>query len=122
DLEKAHELLRPGGILALSTGDIGSLSARLTGRHWHLLTPEHHFFFFDLKTLTRLLGETSFVVLEARHRTDRYSIPHVLHKLAALPLLGPLRGAAQRLARSRLGAAGLPINLYDVVTLVAERR
>jgi SAM-dependent methyltransferase len=122
DLKKARELLRPGGILALSTGDVGSLSARLTGHHWHLLTPEHHNFFFDVKTLRRLLEETGFVVLEMRHRADRYSIPHALHKLAALPLLGALRGVAQRLARSRLGAAGLPINLYDVVTVVAERR
>src|SRR6266516_5545031 len=61
DLDKAHELLRPGGVLALSTGDIGSLSARLTGRYWHLLTPEHHNFFFDVKTLRRLLQETGFV-------------------------------------------------------------
>jgi 2-polyprenyl-3-methyl-5-hydroxy-6-metoxy-1,4-benzoquinol methylase len=122
DLVKAHEHLRPGGILALSTGDIGTLSARLAGRRWHLLTPEHHNFFFDMKTLSRLLHESGFAVLEARHRADRYSVAHMLHKLAALRFLRILRGAARRFARSPLGSAGFPVTLYDVVTVVAEKR
>ncbi len=76
DLAKAREHLRPGGIVALSTGDIGTLSARLAGRRWHLLTPEHHNFFFATGTLRRLLRETGFDVLEARHRAGVYSIAH----------------------------------------------
>jgi 2-polyprenyl-3-methyl-5-hydroxy-6-metoxy-1,4-benzoquinol methylase len=122
DLAKAREHLRPGGIVALSTGDIGSLSARLTGRRWHLLTPEHHNFFFDVKTLRRLLDETGFDVIEARHRAGLYSMAHLLYKLAALRWLGGMRGAVQRLGRSPLGSVGIPVNLYDVVTVVARRR
>ena len=33
--------------LALSTGDVGSLAARLSGSRWHLLTPRHHNYFFQ---------------------------------------------------------------------------
>jgi 2-polyprenyl-3-methyl-5-hydroxy-6-metoxy-1,4-benzoquinol methylase len=122
DLAKAGEHLRPGGILALATGDIGTLSARLAGRRWHLLTPEHHNFFFNARTLRRLLEQAGFDVIEARHRASLYSIAHVLYKLAALRSLGAMRGAVQRLGRSSLGSAGLPINLYDVITVVAKRR
>jgi len=116
DLERAQALLRPSGILALSTGDIGSVVARVSGRRWHLLTPEHHNFFFDTHTLRRLLDETGFALREARHRAARYSIAHALYKLSAQ------RRAVQRLGESRLGAAGIPLNLYDVVTVVAQRR
>ncbi len=122
DLAKAREHLRPGGILALSTGDIGTLSARLAGRRWHLLTPEHHNFFFETRTLRRLLEETGFDVLEARHRASLYSIAHVLYKLETSGSLGAIRRAASRLGRSSLGAAGVPMNLYDIVTVVARRR
>ena len=121
DLEHAQEQLRPGGVLALSTGDIGSLVARLTGRRWHLLTPEHHNFFFDERTLRRLLHETGFTVLELGHPAGLYSISHALYKLGAV---GPplIRRTASRAGRSRVGQLGVPINLYDIVTVVARRR
>jgi 2-polyprenyl-3-methyl-5-hydroxy-6-metoxy-1,4-benzoquinol methylase len=120
DLERARTLLRPGGVLALSTGDIGSVVARLTGRRWHLLTPEHHNFFFDRKTLRRLLEQTGFTVRDARHRAGVYSIAHVLYKLSGHTARHPLRRAVLRLGE--LGAAGIPLNLYDVITVAAARR
>jgi SAM-dependent methyltransferase len=122
DLERAAGQLRPRGLLALSTGDIGSVSARLAGRRWHLLTPEHHNFFFDTRTLRRLLGETGFDVLESRHRAALYSFGHVLYKLGTLGPSETLRRAAGRLGQSRLGTTGVPLNLYDIVTVVARRR
>jgi SAM-dependent methyltransferase len=119
DLLKAYEHLRAEGVLALSTGDIGALSARLTGRNWHLLTPEHHNYFFSANTLRRLLDVTGFDVLEARHRAGLYSLDHVLHKLGAP---GAIRRAASRVARISSGSPGIPLNLYDIVTVVARRR
>jgi 2-polyprenyl-3-methyl-5-hydroxy-6-metoxy-1,4-benzoquinol methylase len=122
DLEKAHEQLRPGGIIALSTGDIGTLVARVTGNRWHLLTPEHHNFFFDEKALLRLLEETGFDVLQARHRASLYSVSHVLYKLGASGRFEAVRRTASRAGRSALGQIGVPLNLYDIVTVVARRR
>ena len=122
DLAKAGEHLRPGGILVLSTGDIGTLSARLAGHRWHLLTPEHHNFFFETRTLRRLLEDTGFDVLEARHRASLYSFGHVVYKLGAFGSLEAIRRAAARVGRSSLGSAGVPINLFDIVTVVARRR
>jgi 2-polyprenyl-3-methyl-5-hydroxy-6-metoxy-1,4-benzoquinol methylase len=121
DLEKAHEHLRPGGVLVLSTGDIGSLSARVTGRRWHLLTPEHHNYFFSERTLRRLLEATGFEVRETRHRASRYSIAHVLYKLGASHAPRALRRASVRLTGSRLGSTGVPLNLFDIITVVARR-
>jgi SAM-dependent methyltransferase len=61
-LAQAFVWLRPGGILGLSTGDIGSLTARLHGPHWSLMTPPWHQFYFSRKTLRRMLGDVGFDV------------------------------------------------------------
>jgi SAM-dependent methyltransferase len=65
-IEAAEAWLRPGGVLALSTGDFGSLSARLHGADWSLMTPPWHQFYFSRKTLRRLLTETGFDVVKVR--------------------------------------------------------
>jgi SAM-dependent methyltransferase len=61
-LESAHARLRPGGVVGMSTGDIESLSARLHGRDWSLLTPPWHQFYFSRKTLRSLLEQVGFRV------------------------------------------------------------
>ena len=53
--------LRPGGVIVLETPDIGSLSFRLMKSRWRQLIPEHYFF-FDQKTLHRLLSNNGFEV------------------------------------------------------------
>jgi SAM-dependent methyltransferase len=62
-LERAYAWMRPGGILALSTGDVESLAARLHGADWSLMTPPWHQFFFSRRTLRRLLETTGLEVL-----------------------------------------------------------
>jgi SAM-dependent methyltransferase len=54
-VELAERWLRSGGTLALSTGDIDSIAARLHGPDWSLMTPPWHQFYFSRKTIRRLL-------------------------------------------------------------------
>lgn len=115
DLARVRELLAPGGVVALSTGDRDSLAARVSGRRWHLLTPRHHNFFFSASTLTRLLDRTGFDVVSLGHPGARYSLAHLAYK--GLPA-----GLNQRVGRSRLRHVSLPLNLFDIVTVVAQSR
>ncbi len=62
-LERASEWLRPGGVLALSTGDVRSLSSRLHGADWSLMTPPWHQYYFSRATLRGLLEECGFDVV-----------------------------------------------------------
>jgi SAM-dependent methyltransferase len=54
-IEHAHAWLAPGGLIAISTGDVASLSARLHRADWSLMTPPWHQYYFSRKTLGRLL-------------------------------------------------------------------
>lgn len=121
DLERAWELLSPGGVIALSTGDVASLFARITGVRWHLLTPRHHNYFFGLVTLKCMLHEVGFEPLRSAHPFAWYSPKHLTYKLESLLAgVGGLR-ISRRLAAARLGQFAVPVNLFDILTLFARK-
>lgn len=64
DLAQAAHLLRPGGLLALSVPNWDSLERRLFGRHWQGLDPPRHLYVFSRQTLTTLLGQAGFSVID----------------------------------------------------------
>jgi 2-polyprenyl-3-methyl-5-hydroxy-6-metoxy-1,4-benzoquinol methylase len=120
--DRAYAVLRPGGVLALSTGDAASLLARLSGSRWHLLTPRHHNFYFTGYTLDRYLVRAGFEVLEQRHPSAPYSVRYLAHKLGTFAPKSRLwRRATDRVAESRLGRLPVSANLWDVVTIVARK-
>jgi SAM-dependent methyltransferase len=62
-LRAAATRLRPGGLLAVSTGDVASVSARLHGRDWSLLTPPWHLFYFSRRTLVAMVERAGLQVV-----------------------------------------------------------
>ncbi len=50
-LQEAARVLKPGGRLALTTGDWGSAYAQRHGQDWHLMTPPWHLTMFSRSTL-----------------------------------------------------------------------
>lgn len=122
DVHRAAAALVPGGVLALSTGDIDTLVARLSGSRWHLLTPRHHNFFFSEATLHRLLSAAGLDILESRHRASYFSLRYLTHKTRTmLPSSAALDRLADRVARSRAGDRAIPVSLADIVTIVARK-
>ncbi len=121
DFEKAATVLRPGGHLLLSTGDISSLVARLSGHRWHLLTPRHHNFFFTPDTLRMYLERSGFEVVRVTRPPADYSLRYVTYKLRTMaPGSRPVRGLADWMARWALGKRAIPLNLFDIVTIEAR--
>jgi hypothetical protein len=121
ELAKSHELLVDDGLVALSTGDLESLAARLSRTRWHLLTPRHHNFFFGASTLVRLLERSGFDVVWLGHPGARYSLAHLTYKLDREANTRATAAAARRIGTSRFGRYSLPLNLFDIVTVVARK-
>lgn len=116
-LSAAAAVTRPGGLLALSTGDRSSLVARLSGRHWHLYNLPEHLWFFTSSGLRRLLREVGFAPIRVAYEVCWYPLRYLVERLEASLRLG--RGLSGRLGP--LGRAALPVTLGDIVTIVARR-
>jgi hypothetical protein len=102
-------------MLALTTGDYGSLLRRLTGKRWRLFTDPTHNFFFDEATLKRLLNQTGFEVVRIMRTGKWVSLSMVLHQS---PL--PFKKRAQASFSAIHLNPSLYVNLYDVMTVFAK--
>lgn len=120
-LQEIHRILRPSGLLVLSTGDASSLWARITGRFWQLLTPPQHLFFYDDMSLRKALQLNSFAVKKILYLGKRTTLDFILFK--ARETFGPIASPARAiLSCLGLNKAQVSVNLYDIMTCISEKR
>ncbi len=113
-LDRLHRTMRPGAQLVITTGDFGSLVARMMGKRWRLMTPPQHLWFFSPTTVTALLERHGFRVHTIEHPWKL--VPLALVAYQATRYLG-----GQDLVRRFLPRGRLPINLFDAMRVIAER-
>ncbi len=111
-LERVLSLLRRGGVVVLSTGDVSSPLARLSGRRWRLMTPPQHLWFFSQASLRALLERVGFEVVSVAYAWRWVPVSLIWYQL--------FRGAVRPLPE-RVGQVLLPVNLFDTMTVVARR-
>jgi 2-polyprenyl-3-methyl-5-hydroxy-6-metoxy-1,4-benzoquinol methylase len=78
-LRECRRVLRPGGLLYLTTPNYNSLSRRLIGHRWRVIGKEH-ICYFTPRVLSRALGEAGFAKAEV---TTRNIDPNELKKVFA---------------------------------------
>jgi len=113
-LDRLHATMRPGAQLLLTTGDYGSLLSRAMGKHWRLMTPPQHLWFFSSRTVTALLERHGFRVHTIEHPWKL--VPLALVAYQATRYLG-----GQEFFRRFVPPGRLPINLFDSMRVIAER-
>ena len=107
--------LNPDGIIAITTGDYGSLPARLAGRRWRLMTPPQHLWYFTRKSIE---GMSKAVGLEL----ESFDRPWKLVPLSLIAFqLRRIVGIDLRQAR-RPSRVGIPINMFDTMRCVLRKR
>jgi len=60
ELQNIRKILNPGGTLAISTCNIGSIEARLFGRYWHHLAAPEHCSLFSIDSIKQILDKSDF--------------------------------------------------------------
>lgn len=101
-VDNIYRVLRPGGLLRLSTTNFASLSRRLNGPEWVYLNGSDHIFLFEPATVTHLLEQAGFSGIRVRTRSFnmRRKLYHPERELPpSLPLLFPLRKIIDELIR-----------------------
>lgn len=115
---EAFRVLRPGGVLALTTPDASSLPARLLGRRWPnwRKVPEH-VFFFTRRSLRVLLERNGFEPAVFRLEGKYVTLGHVMANLREYPAVSRLVPPAGTRLRG-----SLYVNPLDIVLVVARKR
>jgi len=121
DLFIAHvaDLSRPHALLSITTGDIGSAVARWRGRKWRLIHPPTHLHYFSRATLTRLLANHGFRVLDIRTMGVARSVHQVLYSILVLRM-GRTK-TYEALTRVVPATLGFTLNTFDIMHVLAER-
>jgi SAM-dependent methyltransferase len=113
-VNKAGQILRPGGLLALVTPDIHSASARIAGRGWWHLRPAH-LAYFSRASLAALLGRAGFAIVRERRYSWTFSLHYLMSRKRASRLLLGNRQLASFLKRVRIKLAlGDSFEVYAV--------
>ncbi|HYP53184.1 MAG TPA: class I SAM-dependent methyltransferase [Pyrinomonadaceae bacterium] len=119
-VEKIAAHTEPGALLALTTGDIESLNARLRGRSWRLIHPPTHLHYFSPATVARMLDAHGFEVVYNRYCGFWRSFGNVAYNVLVLRQNKP--ALFRPVERTGLARLGFYLNLYDIMYVIARRR
>lgn len=118
-LRRCHELLKAGGVIAVTTPNTGGLLRKVTGCRWVEYKIPEHLFFFNPGTIRALLEKHRFRLLAVRSEGKYVSPAFLLTRLAeANPVLAPLRVPARL---PGLGRLSLYVNATNTMLVVARK-
>ncbi len=118
-LEKAYRDLQPGGLLALSTGDIGSWCARLRGRRWRQIHPPTHVHYFTRGSMQSLLSRLGFTNIVFSYPAFWRNLDTTLQKITPENRIGNMIYWASK--HAGLSRFNFPLNLFDLMTVHATK-
>jgi 2-polyprenyl-3-methyl-5-hydroxy-6-metoxy-1,4-benzoquinol methylase len=119
ELQKAFNLLKPGGWLVAHTMDIDSLAARIMGPRWPWLM-DMHLHYFSQKTLANMLTNCGFTVEWSGAQGRYLRLGYLASRVGGLnATLG--RFVTTVVNGLRLRETAVPINFGDLFTVYARR-
>jgi 2-polyprenyl-3-methyl-5-hydroxy-6-metoxy-1,4-benzoquinol methylase len=119
-VEKAARWLKPGGILVMTTGDIGSKMARKRGENWRQIHPPTHTFYFSADTLGKASRQAGLEVVDVQHVGYSRSYASMVHGVLGLK---QRKTSFLYNVFTLGGVLDFPIylNLYDIVMVTARK-
>lgn len=125
-IARSARLLKKGGVICLTTGDIGAYVPRKRGDKWRMIHPPTHIYYFDVPSITLLLEKHGFVIESVRHKPTHRNAGSVFNQLIvnrkAQKKNALVLENGYKLARLlKLDKINFPLNLYDVMEVTAKK-
>jgi 2-polyprenyl-3-methyl-5-hydroxy-6-metoxy-1,4-benzoquinol methylase len=115
------KILKPGGIVVLSTPNIGSLAARLMGKYWPFITIPEHLSFFNKKTIFYLAKTSGLKPVGWMSKGKWVNLGFLLYKLnKVLPRLMPISFVHWLQSKNNLASIVLYMPSGDVQYFAAK--
>lgn len=111
-VEKIAGALRPGGILALTTGDLDAVLPRIQRTRWRLFHPLH-LYYFSLSSMTRLLNQHGLQVAHSSHEGNDRSVRQMAQVFGDR--------VAQKVERLPFANLCVRVNLLDIMFVIARK-
>ncbi len=119
-IAKISREMNDGGVLALTTGDIGSLNARMRGRKWRQVHPPTHLHYFNPRSMTALMEANGLEVLRISHPGTFMSVDTMCH------IMFVIRSKREKLynflKKTGLLKLNVYVNLGDLMMVIARKR
>jgi SAM-dependent methyltransferase len=113
-LGACRQLLHPNGYLFVNVPDLDSAQARVLGRRWPLLLPEH-LNYFNQQSLGLCTHRALLTSYRFGRRRAWFSMKYVAYRLAQHGIPGS--GILRKSAESRLGRILVPVSLGEIYTV-----
>lgn len=120
-LEKMVRWLKPGGLVMITTPNRVGWFARLAGKRWFEYKPREHLYYFDARTITRMLEAVGFERITVRRDPNRYPVGFLYERLQRYyPFLAPVIRGLERITPERVKEFGVPVH-YGSMKVTAYR-
>ncbi len=123
-IEKAAQLLKKGGVLCFTTGNVGSFVAKKRGVNWRMIHPPTHVYYFNKESAKQLLAKYGLEVKSVRHKatyrnTDSVFNQLIVNKKAKQKSAKVLETGHKVAKITGMSNFNFPLNLYDVMEVTA---
>jgi SAM-dependent methyltransferase len=122
-LQMISGFLNQSGILVINVPDRSSVFARICGYRWHAYLPPEHWFYFNRKSISRLLEQTGFQVIEMGNLSKSFTVSYILKTISNSPQFPKqvrfLADTAIKLLRGWSHNVKVKVPLYDNLYVIA---
>ena len=125
--KKIAEVLKPGGHVALTTGNIEAFVPRRRGGKWRMIHPPTHVYYFSPKTIGLLMEKYGLETVSVKHTSVSRNVGSVFNQLIGNRKATDKSTGHLRMAHKLANAVGahklnVPLNTYDIMEVVAVKK
>lgn len=113
ELREVYNLLKPGGLLFITTPNLNSLSQKLMGRYWYHYKKGEHLIYFNSDNIALLLKKSGFKNIQVKPTLSWVTIQYIIHRLSYyFPRLSS--EILEKLSNNLLFKISFPINTGEI--------